>query len=92
MVKNMEKSDVTDFFLEYFEKNGINKRWISENTGIEIEKISENYRQPLTATEFLELCMLLEIEPECIQKWIKTHTKKKKVVCEDANRKTESAI
>lgn len=86
------KSAVTDFFLEYFEKNRINRVVISENTGIEIEKISENYRQPLTASELLELCMFLEIEPECIQEWIKTHTKKKKVVCEDANGKTESAI
>ena len=88
----MIKSAVTDFFLEYFEKNRINRAVISENTGIEIEKISENYRQPLTASELLELCMFLEIEPECIQEWIKTHTKKKKVVCEDANGKTESAI
>ena len=88
----MIKSAVTDFFLEYFEKNRINIEWISENTGIEIEKISENYRQALTASEFFELCTFLEIEPECIQEWIKTHTKKKKVVCEDANGKTESAI
>lgn len=88
----MENSAVTDFFLEYFEKNRINKAWISEKTGIAIEKISDNYRQPLTASEFLELCVLLEIEPERIQEWIKTHTKKKKVVCEDANGKTESAI
>ena len=88
----MENSAVTDFFLEYFEKNRINKALISEKTGIAIEKISDNYRQPLTASEFLELCVLLEIEPERIQEWIKTHTKKKKVVCEDANGKTESAI
>ena len=88
----MENSAVTDFFLEYFEKNRISKAWISEKTGIAIEKISDNYRQPLTASEFLELCVLLEIEPERIQEWIKTHTKKKKVVCEDANGKTESAI
>ena len=86
----MEKSAVTEFFLEYFEKNKINRVWISENTGIEIEKISENYRNPLTASEFLELCALLQIEPECIQEWIKAHNKKKKVVCEDANGKTES--
>lgn len=88
----MEKSAVTEFFLQYFKENKINKEWISEKTGIGIEKISENYRQTLTASEFLELCMLLEIQPECIQEWIWTHTKKKKVVCEDANRQTESTI
>ena len=26
----MEKSDVTEFFLKYFEKNRINEVWISE--------------------------------------------------------------
>ena len=88
----MEKSAVMEFFLEYFEENKINRSWVSENTGIEIAKISDNYRQPLTASEFLELCMFLEIEPERIQEWIQTHTKKKKVVCVDANGKTESAI
>jgi len=88
----MEKSAVTEFFLEYFEENKINRVWISENTGIEINKISDNYRQPLTAAEFLELCMFLEIEPERIQEWIQTHTKKKKVVCVDADGKTEPAI
>lgn len=88
----MGTSEVTEFFLEYFEKNRISRVWISENTGIEIAKISENYRHPLTATEFLELCMFLEIEPECIQEWIKTHTKKKKVVCENANGETESTV
>lgn len=74
MEKSMGKSAVTEFFLEYFEKNRINKEYISENTGIEIAKISENYRQPLTATEFLELCMFLEIEPETVQKWIHKHS------------------
>ncbi len=88
----MEKSAVTEFFLQYFEENKINRQWISENTGIEIDKISDNYRQPLTAAEFLELCMFLEIEPERIQEWIRTHTKKKKVVCADASGKTEPTI
>ena len=88
----MEKSAVTEFFLEYFEENQINPSWISENTGIDIAKISDIYRQPLTASEFLELCMFLEIEPERIQAWIQTHTKNKKVVCVDANRKTEPPV
>lgn len=66
----MEKSAVTEFFLEYFEKHRINKAWISEKTGIKKSKLSEKYRQPLTATEFLTLCILLEIEPETVQEWI----------------------
>lgn len=88
----MGKSRVTDFFLEYFEENGIDATLVSEKTGIKIEKLSENYRQTLSATEFFELCMFLQIEPECIQERIKTHTKKKKVVCVDANGKTEPTV
>ena len=60
----MKKSAVTEFFIEYLERNQINKAWVSEKTGIEIEKISENSRMPLTASEFLTLCAFLEIEPE----------------------------
>lgn len=67
----MEKSAVTEFFLDFFEKNRIKSEWISEKTGIDKEKISENYRQPLTAEEFLLLCQFLHLEPEQIQKAIK---------------------
>ncbi len=70
----MKKSAVTEFFLEYFEKNRICREWISECTGIRIEKISENYGQPLNATEFLELCMFLGIKPETVQEYVKQHS------------------
>ena len=66
----MEKSLVTEFFLKYFEENQINPEMISEKTGIEKEKLSENYRVPLTASEFLGLCMLLEIAPETVKEWV----------------------
>ena len=60
----MEKSAVTEFFLDYFEKNGIKKRWISEKTGIDEKKLSKEYEQSMTAEEFLRLCAFLEIQPE----------------------------
>ena len=67
----MEKSAVTEFFLKYFEKNRINIEKISEKTGIEKEKLSENCRQPLTSEEFLELCFYLGIKPEEVRESIK---------------------
>ena len=67
----MEKSAVTEFFLEYFEKNRMNIDEISEKTGIERQKFSEDYRQALTASEFLELCVFLHIKPETVSLWIK---------------------
>ena len=70
----MKKSAVTEFFLEYFEKNRISVEWISECTGIGIDKISENYGQPLNATEFLELCVFLGVQPETVQAYVKQHS------------------
>lgn len=67
----MEKSAVTEFFLKYFEKNGIDRKEISEKTGIEKETLSENYRRPLTSQEFLELCFFLGIKPEEVRDAIK---------------------
>ena len=55
----MEKSAVTEFFLTYFEENGIDVEWISEKIGIRKEKLMEDYKEPLNAEEFLELCVLL---------------------------------
>lgn len=63
----MEKSKVTEFFLEYFEKNRINIKEISEKTGIGKEKLSREYKKPMTAEEFLKLCVFLKIEPEVVQ-------------------------
>ena len=64
----MGKSEVTDYFLEYFEKNRINIKEISEKTGIKIHKISKEYKTPLTAEEFFRLCVFLRISPEEIRK------------------------
>lgn len=60
----MEKSGVTEFFIKYFEDNKIKKQWISEKTGIEEKKLSRDYKEALTAEEFLCLCALLSIQPE----------------------------
>lgn len=67
----MTKSAVTNFFLRYFEQKRISISWISENTGIAEEKLSENYSEPLEAEEFFELCILLGIKPEEVWSEIK---------------------
>ncbi|MBR5127646.1 MAG: hypothetical protein IKU69_04370 [Roseburia sp.] len=67
----MEKSAVTEFFLEYFEKHRINIGEISEKLGIEKERFSENYRKSLSADEFLRLCAWLNIKPEEVRDAIK---------------------
>lgn len=67
----MEKSEITEFLLRYFEENGIDKEWISEKTGIREEKLSKGYKERLTAEEFLTLCVLLQIKPEEVMLIIK---------------------
>lgn len=66
----MDKSAVTDFFLEYFENNRMDIEKISEKTGIKTRKLSKDYKKPLTAEEFLRLCVFLGISPEEIRKSI----------------------
>jgi len=67
----MEKSAVTEFFLKYFKEKCISIEEISEKTGIDVLKFSGSYRQMLTATEFLELCVYLGITPEMVREGIK---------------------
>lgn len=67
----MIKSEVTEFFLEYFEKNRINTAEISEKIGIDEEKLKRGYEKALTSEEFLELCSFLGIHPEMVRDAIK---------------------
>jgi len=67
----MEKSRVTEALLQYFENYGIDVVLVSRKTGIDISKLSRGYKQPLTAAEFLTLCVYLKIEPEEILKRIR---------------------
>lgn len=60
----MEKSGVTEFLLKYFEENKIEKQIISERTGIMESKLTKDYKEVLTAEEFLQICALLSIQPE----------------------------
>lgn len=60
----MEKSGVTEFLLKYFEENKIEKQIISEKTGIMESKLTKDYKEVLTAEEFLQICALLSIQPE----------------------------
>ena len=64
----MDLRKSSEFFLKYFEENGINVDEISEKTGIKKHKLSKEYKTPLTAEEFLRLCVFLQISPEEIRK------------------------
>ena len=64
----MEKSRVTEYILTYMRENQITASELSEKTGIAEEKLCPDYKEPLLAEEFLELCVLLKLSPEEIIK------------------------
>ena len=62
-VERMNKSRVTE--------KGISASEISEQTQVPEEKLHPDYKEPLLAEEFLELCVFLQLSPEAIAKTIR---------------------
>lgn len=67
MAKIMEKSAVTDYVIQYIQDNKISTDYISEIMGISAAKLQADYTEPLSAEEFLELCVFLHLSPEKVQ-------------------------
>ena len=61
-VERMNKSRVTEYILA---------SEISEQTQVPEEKLHPDYKEPLLAEEFLELCVFLQLSPEAIAKTIR---------------------
>lgn len=53
----MNKSRVTEYILAYMQEKGISASEISEQTQVPEEKLHPDYKEPLLAEEFLELCV-----------------------------------
>ena len=60
--ERMNKSRVTEYILA---------SEISEQTQVPEEKLHPDYKEPLLAEEFLELCVFLQLSPEAIAKTIR---------------------
>lgn len=60
----MVESKVTDYIIGYLESYGIPAESVSKEVDIPQEKLKAGYRRPLSAEEFLELCIYLGIRPE----------------------------
>ena len=65
------KSRVTEYILAYMQEKGISASEISEQTQVPEEKLHPDYKDPLLAEEFLELCVFLQLSPEAIAKTIR---------------------
>lgn len=60
----MEKSRVTDYLLQYMKQHQISAAWAAKAAEIDVDKLTEDYKEPLLSDEFLELCVVLHIRPE----------------------------
>lgn len=60
----MVKSKVTDYIIGYLESYGIPAECVSKEVKVPQEKLKAGYQRPLSAEEFLELCVYLKIRPE----------------------------
>lgn len=69
--ERMNKSRVTEYILAYMQEKGISASEISEQTQVPEEKLHPDYKEPLLAEEFLELCVFLQLSPEVIAKTIR---------------------
>lgn len=69
--ERMNKSRVTEYILAYMQEKGISASEISEQTHVPEEKLHPDYKEPLLAEEFLELCVFLQLSPEAIAKTIR---------------------
>ena len=67
----MKKSKVTEYMIDYLIRKHIVPEEAARQTGIAVDKLRENYTEPLDAAEFLTLCSFLKIKPETVARAVK---------------------
>lgn len=55
--------EITKEIVDYIKKNNISVTEISEKTKVDINLLSGNSERKMNATEMLEVCSYLEIDP-----------------------------
>lgn len=65
--ERMNKSRVTEYILAYMQEKGISASEISEQTQVG-RKTASDYKEPLLAEEFLELCVFYSYHRKRLQK------------------------
>lgn len=59
----MEGQNATQKLRYYISRNQISLSDISENTGVSKSKLAETSKMDFNATEFLEICYFLNVDP-----------------------------
>ena len=59
----MERENTTQKIREYISENQISINEIAEKTGVVKSKLEETSEESFNATEFLEICYFLKVDP-----------------------------
>ncbi len=58
--------DMTKKIIDYIDKNSISMEAVADETGVSIDLLKSNGKRKLNATEMLEICKFLDIDPKSL--------------------------
>lgn len=58
--------DMTKKIINYIDKNSISMEAVADETGVSIDLLKSNGKRKLNATEMLEICKFLDIDPKSL--------------------------
>ncbi|MCM1287670.1 MAG: helix-turn-helix domain-containing protein [Clostridium sp.] len=58
--------DITKRIINYIEKNSLSIEVVADKTGVSADLLSDNSKRKLNATEMLEICKYLDIDPKSL--------------------------
>ncbi|MCM1083758.1 MAG: helix-turn-helix domain-containing protein [Clostridium sp.] len=58
--------DITKRIINYIEKNSLSIEVVADKTGVSADLLSDNSKRKLNATEMLEICNYLDIDPKSL--------------------------
>ncbi len=58
--------DISKRIIHYIEKNSLSIEMIADKTGVNVDLLSNKSKRKLNATEMLEICNYLDIDPKSL--------------------------
>lgn len=58
--------NISKKIINYIEKNSLSIEMIADKTGVNVDLLSKNSKRKLNATEMLEVCNFLDIDPKSL--------------------------
>ena len=58
--------NISKKIINYIEKNSLSIEMIADKTGVNVDLLSNNSKRKLNATDMLEVCNFLDIDPKSL--------------------------